>query len=159
MRPHHLPRRQLIRTVPRLEINSLLVVFQRLLDGLEERVGLVLVDTDVVADGEDDFADLLLLAVFVVLLVLVERDGDVDAGFGGPGGVHGEPVWGVLVELRPESRSRRESRLTKEFREVCLQNLLIHGVWNRRETNAHGRSAWGWGINDIALPVSAQQVA
>ena len=85
MRPHHLPRRQLVRPVPRLQIDALGVVLERLFYELEERVGLALVDAHVVADGEDDFADLLLFAVFVVLFVFVETDGDVDAGFGGPG--------------------------------------------------------------------------
>jgi hypothetical protein len=92
VRPHHLPRRQLIRTMPRLEVDALVVVLERRLDSLEERFGLVLVDAYIVADREDDFADLLLLAVFVVLLVFVERDGDVDAGFSGPGGVDSEPI-------------------------------------------------------------------
>jgi hypothetical protein len=78
--------------MPRLKVDALVVVLERRLDSLEERFGLVLVDAYIVADREDDFADLLLLAVFVVLLVFVERNGDVDAGFGGPGGVDGEPI-------------------------------------------------------------------
>jgi hypothetical protein len=78
--------------MPRLEVDALVVVLERRLDSLEERFGLVLVDAYIVADREDDFADLLLLAVFVVLLVFVERNGDVDAGFGGPGGVDSEPI-------------------------------------------------------------------
>jgi hypothetical protein len=71
--------------MPGRQLNALLVILQRFLDGLEERVGLVLVNTDIVSDREDDFANLLLLAIFVVLLVFVETDGDVDAGFSGPG--------------------------------------------------------------------------
>ncbi len=78
--------------MPRLEINALFVILQCLLDCLEQGLGLILIDPYVVADSQDDFADLLLVAVLVVLLVLVERDGDVDAGFGGPGCMYGEPV-------------------------------------------------------------------
>jgi hypothetical protein len=85
MSPHHLPRRQLVCPMPRRQLNTLLVILQRLLDDLEQRVRLILIDADVVAHGEDNLADLLLLAAFVVLLVFVEADGDVDAGFGGPG--------------------------------------------------------------------------
>lgn len=53
---------------------------------------MILIDAYVVADGQDDFANLLLLTIFVMLFVFVERDGDVDAGFGGPRGVYSEPV-------------------------------------------------------------------
>jgi len=83
--PHHLPVAQLIGAMPGCQLNALLVVLQRFLDGLEERVGLVLVNAHIVADREDDFANLLLLAVFVVLLVFVETNRDVDARFSGPG--------------------------------------------------------------------------
>jgi hypothetical protein len=78
--------------MPRLEINTLFILLQRLLDRLEQRVRLILIDTYVIADGQDDFANLLLLTVLVMLFVFVERDGNVDAGFGGPGGVYSEPV-------------------------------------------------------------------
>jgi hypothetical protein len=43
-----------------------------------------LVDTHVVADGKDDFADFLFFAVLVVLFVLIEADGDIDACFSSP---------------------------------------------------------------------------
>jgi hypothetical protein len=92
VRPHHLSRRQLIRTVPWLEINSLVIILERLLDRLEQRVRLVLINTHVITNRQDDLTDLLLFAVFVVFLVLVEGDGNVDACFGGPGSVDGEPV-------------------------------------------------------------------
>jgi hypothetical protein len=78
--------------MPRLEINAIFVVLQCFLDCLEQGLGLILINPYVVADSQDDFADLLLLAVLAVLLVLVERDGNVDAGFGGPSGMDSKPV-------------------------------------------------------------------
>jgi hypothetical protein len=60
---------------------------------------LILVYAYVVSDCEDEFTYLFFLAIFVVLFVFVQRDGDVYAGFGGPGGVYGEPVCWVLVRL------------------------------------------------------------
>jgi len=56
-----------------------------------------LVDAYVISDDENDFPNLFLLAVSVVLLVFVEGDGDIDASCGCPGGVDGEPVCGVLA--------------------------------------------------------------
>jgi hypothetical protein len=85
MSPHHLSRRQLIRTMPRRELNAFLVILQRLLNNFEQRIGLVLIDAHIVANREDDFTNLLLLAIFVVLFVFVEADGDVDASFSCPG--------------------------------------------------------------------------
>lgn len=72
MLPNHLPRRQLIRPMPRLEINAFFVILNRVLDKLEERIRLILINAYVVADNEHDFPDLLFAAVLVVLLVLVD---------------------------------------------------------------------------------------
>jgi hypothetical protein len=85
MYPHHLPFPQVPRAMPRSQLNALVVILERVLHDAEQRVGLVLVDAHVVAHGEDDLAEFLFGPVFVVLLVLVQGDGDVDAGFGGPG--------------------------------------------------------------------------
>jgi hypothetical protein len=70
--------------MPGNQFNALLVVLKRFLDHFKQRVSLILVDTHVVADGEDDFADFLFFAVLVVLFVLIEADGDIDACFSSP---------------------------------------------------------------------------
>lgn len=96
MCPDHLPGRQLIGPMPRDKLDTLIVILQCVLDDVEQRVCLGLVDTYVISDDENDFPDFFLLAVAVVLFVFVEGDGHVDAGYGGPGGVDGEPVCGML---------------------------------------------------------------
>jgi hypothetical protein len=118
MRPHHLPLTQLIHTMPRCQLDALLVVLQRLLDNLEQRICLVLVDAHVIADGEDDFANLFFLAVFVVLFVLIEADGDVDAGFGGPGLQSKVSIW--QVDMQGFTRDARHGLRTSRR---VLQNL------------------------------------
>jgi hypothetical protein len=70
--------------MPGNQFNALLVVLKRFLDHFKQRVSLILVDTHVVADGEDDFANFLFFAVLVVLFVLIEADGDIDACFSSP---------------------------------------------------------------------------
>lgn len=72
MLPNHLPRRQLIGPVPGLEIDALFVILNRVLDKLEERIRLILINAYVVADNKYDFPDLLFTAVLVVFLVLVD---------------------------------------------------------------------------------------
>ena len=84
MRPNKLSRSELIHTVPRLEVNALLVVLNSILDDLEQLIRLILIDSDIVAYSQDQLANLLFLAVFVVFLVLVEAYTDVYACFGGP---------------------------------------------------------------------------
>jgi hypothetical protein len=83
-----------MRTMPGLQINTLIIMLERLLDYFEQRVGLCVVNAHIVPNGQDNLAQLFLFAVLVLFLVFVEADGDVDAGFGGPGGVNGEPVCG-----------------------------------------------------------------
>lgn len=78
--------------MPRNEVDSLIVILECFLHCLEQRVGLVLIDTHIIADGQDNLADFFLGAVGVMVLVFVEADGDVDAGFGGPSGVDGKPI-------------------------------------------------------------------
>lgn len=92
VRPHHLPLTELVRPMPRNEVDSLIVILECFLHCLEQRVGLVLIDTHIIADGQDNLADFFLGAVGVMVLVFVEADGDVDAGFGGPSGVDGKPI-------------------------------------------------------------------
>ena len=96
MRPDHLPRRQLISPMPGDKIDALIVILQCVLDDGKQRVGLGLVDAYVISDDENDFPDFFLLAVAVMLFVFVEGNGHVDARLGGPGGVDGEPVCGML---------------------------------------------------------------
>jgi hypothetical protein len=70
--------------MPGNKFNALLIVLKRLLDHFEQRVSLILVNTHVVADGEDDFADFLFFAILVVLFVFIKADGDINACFGSP---------------------------------------------------------------------------
>jgi hypothetical protein len=57
--------------MPGHKLDALLVVLECLLDHLEQGIRLVLVDSYIVADGENNFTNLLLGAVLVVFLVLV----------------------------------------------------------------------------------------
>ncbi|CBX95763.1 predicted protein [Plenodomus lingam JN3] len=64
--------------MPRLQHNPLFIILQRPLDRLKQAVRLCLIDSNIIADGEDDLANLLLGAIGVPFIVLVEADGDVD---------------------------------------------------------------------------------
>jgi hypothetical protein len=144
MRPHHLPRRQLIRPVPRYQVDALLVVLERLLDHLKQRVCLVLVDAHVVTHGENDLADLFLFAVLVVLLIFVEADGDVDACFSGP------CLWELLVCVggyREECTHGVDCEPIEQLGEVCLENLAVHRVWDGSKAEADRGCAWRGSVN------------